>query len=131
MQTNTSLPDVSKTRRSYVARHWDGELSLPLSFWINGLLLSVLVDIAVSQLVFAYRFAGPPTVGVWIGIWALIAFTTLVTIWQLVGIWRSSYKYSGDRPRLWSRLARLAAILGWMKWLRTTWTLILISGGSV
>jgi hypothetical protein len=131
MQTNTSLPDVSKTRRGYMARHWDGELSLPLSFWINGLLLSVLVDIAVSQLAFAYRFTGPPTVGVWIGIWALIAFTTLVTIWQLVGIWRSSYKYSGGRPRLWSRLARLAAILGWMKWFRTTWTLILISGGSV
>jgi hypothetical protein len=52
-------------------------------------------------------------------------------IWQLVGIWRSSYKYSGGRARLWGRLARLAAILGWMKWFRTTWTLILISGGSV
>jgi hypothetical protein len=131
MQANTSSPDAPKKQRGYILRHWNGELSLPLSFWVNGVLLEVLFDIAVLNFIFSLRFAGPLTDGMWISIWAVIVVTTVVTVWQLVGIWRSSYQYLGRRQRSWSRLARLAVIVGWLKWLRTTWTLILGAGGSV
>lgn len=35
-------------RRSYLARHWRGELSLPVSYWVNGCLVSVLI-LAIVQ----------------------------------------------------------------------------------
>src|SRR6516225_6094339 len=34
--------------KSYIARHWRGELSLPRSYWINGVLLNIGLQFAIG-----------------------------------------------------------------------------------
>ena len=36
--------------RSYVGRHWHGELSLPVSFFVNGVLGNVLVTVLLTPI---------------------------------------------------------------------------------
>ncbi len=96
---------------SYCVRHWRGELSLAVSFWINGNLPSL----ALITLVFAltqtdivnqaprWFSAG----GVFF--WCLLA---VITVWQLVGVWRSAGNYlAGGQPKYWGRLAQAMVIL--------------------
>jgi hypothetical protein len=130
MQSNGPLPGLPEKQGRYLTRHWRGELKLWLSFWINGVLLSLLVDLALIELMFARFVAGPPNAYGWVSMLALTFAITIVTVWQLVGIWRSSQRHSaGGRP-LWGRLARIAVIIAWVKWLRTAWALIFLAGRS-
>jgi hypothetical protein len=95
-----------------MARHWHGELSLPQSYWVNGVLLLLPFNIyfriagAVaktdpphSPLAYLYLFTIP----------ALIALP--LQIWAGVGVWRSA----GVRFRLgkkgWSVVARIVVIV--------------------
>lgn len=97
---------------SYSARHWRGALSLPVSFWVNGNVLSValvaLVMVvastdAASEMPRWFSAAG---VGYWL-------FLVVLTVWQLVGIWRSAGHYLLQaKPRCWGRLARAMVVLG-------------------
>ena len=32
---------------TYVGRHWNGDLSLPISFWLNGVVLNIVIGILV------------------------------------------------------------------------------------
>jgi GYF domain 2 len=103
----------SKTRRdSYCARHWRGELSLPISFWINGnfislalvaLVMAVAQTDAVNEMPRWFAAAG-------VAYWLLLAF---MTVWQLVGVWRSAGKYlAAGKSKCWGRLALAMVVLG-------------------
>jgi hypothetical protein len=99
-------------RVSYCARHWRGMLSLPVSFWINGNVISVaLVGLvmavastdAVSEMPRWFSAAG---VAYWL-------FFTVLTLWQLVGIWRSAGNYLWQgKSQCWGRLAQAMVIVG-------------------
>jgi hypothetical protein len=128
MQPDGPLPGLPGKQGGYLARHWRGELKLPLSFWVNGVLLNLLVDLALLELIFARHPAGPPNAYGWFAMLALMVSMTIVTVWQLVGIWRSAQRHSARGRPLWGRLARVAVIIGWVKWFRTAWTLILLAG---
>lgn len=101
--------------RSYFSKHWKGDLSLPISFWVNGF----LVTVALAEVVFVVPWnsfvSKFPKSCSWviIALWLLIAATT---IWQLVGIWRAAQTYlSQGGSRLWGTAARIAVILGLVK----------------
>ena len=88
------IPNTTNARppETYFVRHWRGELSLALSFWVNGGLvagISMGMSLAVPL---------SATVGVVINITLV-----LVSVWSVIGIWRAAALYSG--PRLWSMLA--------------------------
>jgi hypothetical protein len=99
-------------RASYCARHWRGMLSLPVSFWINGnvisvalagLVMAVASTDAVSEMPRWFSAAG---VAYWL-------FLTVLTLWQLVGIWRSAGNYLWQgKSRCWGRLAQAMVIVG-------------------
>lgn len=98
--------------QSWVARHWRGELSLAVSFWINNLLLPIPLGLGIGAL------------GVWItltgdglrsgAIALLVAWPLLLLLssWCVVGCWRAAraYRASGGGV-LWSGGAQLLLAL--------------------
>jgi hypothetical protein len=97
-------------RGNFVARHWRGDLSLPISFWIDGVAFGLVWRLLLYSLL-SYQ----PMVGLRSGTWTIlgVAFSgivaTILTLWTVVGIWRSSRAYDG--PAVWPMLARIAAVL--------------------
>jgi len=103
---------VHRPRRSnYFARHWRGELSLGVTYWINGALAGFLVFIAgeilaASFSAFRINYSAPL---LWCAFWVLCC---AVTLWQAVGIWRSAKRHIETTQRtFWGRAAQVVAIL--------------------
>ena len=109
-----TLPGVANysTSRNYLVRHWRGELSLPVAFWVNGLLFKILFTIAT-----ALFFAFLPLIGMSTTIAAVIVglllLALLLWVWQGVGVWRSAthHKDRGGRA-FWAGLAQIMVVLG-------------------
>ena len=102
--------------RSYIGRHWHGQLSLPISYWLNGFLLTSLLAILLSILIESIFVDGFVVKSPKVFSISVIAFWTLiglVTVWQLVGIWRSANNYNvHEKPKVWGYLAKLGVVLG-------------------
>jgi hypothetical protein len=95
----------------YIARHWRGELSLPVSYWINNTLLSLgLVALLTGAPWREFVDKSPRLYSAAIAaIWSLLA---VITIWQVVGTWRSANAYvKARRQRLWGMFAKIALII--------------------
>lgn len=98
---------------NYFARHWRGELSLPKSYWVNGVVFGLIVGVAVVSVGFGVNRSGEAQPVVWfatlIGTWVVIA---LFTMWQTVGVWRSATRYKAAGNRFWGGLAKTVTVLG-------------------
>jgi hypothetical protein len=103
----------TRRRKNYFARHWRGELSLPVSFWINGILagiatLSVNVGINASMDLkddFQPGIALASELLIW-------TMTSAIAVWQLVGVWRSATNYRKSLKIFWGVVAKVWVILG-------------------
>ena len=109
-----SAPSTSSgaRRRSYFVRHWRGELSLPVSYWVNfvlGGLAGFAVGAGASAVTVDMR---DPRLVLAIGL-AIIAFGLSLPVWQIVGVWRSAghHRARGGR-RFWAVTARVLMALG-------------------
>jgi hypothetical protein len=99
--------------KSYIARHWRGELSLPRSYWINGVLLNIGFQFATRIIAVIELDVVHSNIALGIALGAILFFWFLiVSPWQLVGLWRSSKYYFGWQ--VWSGLVQLQVILGWI-----------------
>lgn len=94
--------------KSYIARHWRGDLSLARSYWLNGIVLSAVAVIALRIVLESIRTANKEARLI-VALAVLIAFYVLC-VWQFVGIWRSAT----PRYSLWGTLAKFCVILGWL-----------------
>ena len=91
---------TSKKNKNYFMKFFDGELSLPHSYWLVGVLYSIGVALLVTM--FSIMMSLPSkTDNVLLLPWVI--FTS-------IGIWRSSDNYKG--PKFWSILAKIAVVLG-------------------
>jgi hypothetical protein len=103
----------SKPHRGfYILRHWRGELPLPVSYWLNGVVVSAVFAMAIKITpwdTFVSRSPKLYSIAA-IALWILLA---IATTWQLVGIWRSSKNYLRQgKSRFWGNLAKIAVALG-------------------
>jgi hypothetical protein len=90
----------------YISRHWRGELSLPVSYWINGFLLSItLYVLSASALA-----ASPWQLQVF-GASLGIVCIPFIAVWHLIGTYRSAKLRAG----FWPRMARLSVGFGWLR----------------
>lgn len=98
-------------RRNYLRRHWDGDLSLPITYWVNGVGSTMLV-IGLGALATGLDWTDAPRMSA--GVVALvIAFAMVATVWQLVGVWRSADKHVGRGGlQVWATLAKVAVVMG-------------------
>jgi len=115
----------------YWLRHWRGELSLTVSFWINIVALNLLVlgfidpflnpapvidltlSVVPSNAPLGFLFPEDPIPAIRIMvIWAVFKLAILYP-WQFVGLMRSCNRYVvGSNKTFWARTAQLLAVIG-------------------
>lgn len=98
---------------AYALRHWRGEQSLAWSYWVNNVVLSVPLGLAVTGLMAWIAHVGEDlqsgAVALLIG-WPLLL---AVDTWCTVGTWRAAREYRRiGGSALWTFLARLSLALG-------------------
>lgn len=102
--------------RNFLVKHWRGDYSLGVSYWVIGSLLTVIV-VAVTTAIgssSALRELGPRASGT--AILAFYGFVVTLTLWQLVGIWRSADKHSQRGGKaFWASLAKVMVVLGLLR----------------
>jgi hypothetical protein len=112
------MGDISERRAdsaNYIVGHWRGHLSLPISYWVNGWLLSIGYIVGAAFIVY-HR---DPSITYAIGWLIVIALGFALQIWQLIGLWRSARKHTerGGRP-IWAYMAKCSVVFGWLSFAR-------------
>ena len=96
---------------SYFLRHWRGELSLGVSFWVNTLLGAIAL-VAIGAVLgewVAQSQSNYSVAALWVTIW-LCAIGVL--LWQAVGVWRSAaHHVTATGKQLWSGCAKAVVIV--------------------
>ena len=90
---------ISKNDNFFV-RFWNGDLSLPMSYWGVGVGIGIIFGFLV----------GAFTISVGMSEDAMWGFLIPFQIYTVVGIWRSADRYKG--PKFWAILAKIAVIIG-------------------
>src|SRR5262245_53004686 len=104
-----------KSTSSYLARHWRGDLSLPKSFWINGILILGILIFASWYVLLPLSLLLEKAIPLFKGndfIWFFgdIATYIIIYVWAVVGVGRSAKKYEGSV--ILGILARVAILFG-------------------
>jgi hypothetical protein len=111
-----TLREATVARRgifsNYLLRHWRGELSLPMSFWFNLIVLPLPLGFALGALSTWVSLLGEQMRSgsiAWLLIWPLVlAFD----VWCLVGAWRAAVLHVERGGRwLWAALARVVVAI--------------------
>ena len=104
--------DEKHRHKNYLRRHWAGHLSLPISYWVNGALLSALILAAVEYLIARLAHEGGSLKGIAIVALVYLAFSALLWVWSSVGTWRSAYwhRRRGGTPG-WGFAARTMIVI--------------------
>jgi hypothetical protein len=110
-------PQAGARRLRYIVRHWRGDLSLGISYWINGVLLSTIV--AVPAVIMASADITEYPRLILAGFASLFLLGILLSVWQYVGIWRSAGRSMRVlRRRLkwlsWAGLARVVTSVSFL-----------------
>ena len=96
---------------NYFVRHWRGDLSLGVSYWVNGFLATVLVLLMAGS-VSLFRDSMDLKL---IALLTLLLYLggILATVWQWVGIWRSAsnHVWRGGKA-VWATLTKAAVVIG-------------------
>lgn len=110
----------------YIKQHWNGELSLARSYWLNSVLLSnVAIVIAAfilglvwGMIIGALGMQYPPS-----KFWDLCgAFVAIpFAVWSVVGTWRSAEKYKTEKGGVmnWGGVAQVCMALGVLRFVLT------------
>jgi hypothetical protein len=100
-------------RGNYFARHWRGQLPLPVSYWLNTVLGTTAFTIGVEIFIKSTGLGDDfnPTVALIVVIMSWAA-TLAFSIWQTVGTFRSAAKYKIARPgSYWGGIAQFLLII--------------------
>jgi hypothetical protein len=97
--TDPITRDTSR-KGNYLSRHWRGQLSLAVAFWVNYIVLSVIFFVTGNILALneADDGVGIPFLMIWLPI----------IIWQCVGTWRSA----GNRGGFWGVAVKGCVAIG-------------------
>lgn len=99
--------------RNYIVRHWLGHLPLPISYWVNGVVVPFAfafgVQAALTQL------ARTEIALHWLMALDLLylVFSAALWLWSIVGIWRSAgYHEERGGSAGWANAARAMVVIG-------------------
>lgn len=95
-----------------IRKHWSGNISLPISYWVVGVLVSNALIFGLHSLsTYLQNIAPNLTIYAWIALIFVIC-TWTVFAWTITGIWRSAINYKKKQDsRLWGNLAQISAVL--------------------
>jgi hypothetical protein len=109
-------PSKETKYRNFVAQNWRGEYPLWVSYWIIGLLTNVFA-VAVASVVGAFTAESYHPFGVLAFLLMLWSSIAALSVWHLVGIWRSAQRRIAERAAAgkrapWAGLAKIMVCLG-------------------
>ena len=117
---STFLSEINKPKNRsslFLLRHWRGELSLPVSYWVVSIISWIfvwIVGLLSSGIKDSLKYFDP--LAIWltfVGTWTAIA---AIGIWQAVGLYRASKKYQKryrfNKKYIYGTLGKVAAVLG-------------------
>ena len=99
--------------KKFVVKHWNGEFSLPISYWAIGTVLGTALILSTSFLVGmldtispSITYTGWLVILMYLVIWA-------VMLWIYVGVWKSSSNYvAAGKSKIWGGLAKVGVVFG-------------------
>ena len=94
-------------RGNYFMRHWRGQMSLRVSYWVNSFLLGNLAPVALVTALASLEAGNESSLRVNAGLsLAAVAVLTCLNVWSAVGVLRSATNHPERGGRLlWSLLA--------------------------
>jgi hypothetical protein len=99
--------------RNYLMRHWRGELSLPVSYWLNGILGGIVLSVVVFAIgLMTHRDGEARPLAWFLSLGLIWLLCILMTVWQTVGVWRSASRYQQQPKYFWGGLAKGLSVLG-------------------
>ena len=111
----SQLPTPPAKRTNYFVRHWRGELPLATSYWVNGFLAGILSFAGVAFFTGILGQIQTNYVSLLVGL-AMWTIVWAITLWQLVGIWRSASRPGANgKVSRWAGLAKVAVVLGLLR----------------
>jgi len=106
--------NLCQKKRSYFIRHWKGELSLAVSYWINIFLFSIAIRFGLIALA-SYIDEAQLYIRLLFFVY-FISFASFIFIiypWQIIGTWRSANSHiKRTQKYLWAGLTKVAIVLG-------------------
>lgn len=108
---------------NFIQKHWNGEFSLGISYWIFGSLFGIGFSFALLVLFefLVVPFFNRPTIGLVLILLALLVITLVFVVWQLVGIWKSANRHRLETGRsFWATVAQIMVIFGFLSLLGYT-----------
>lgn len=97
----------------YIQDHWAGRMPLWKSYWVNAVLLSMVAGgILGGAAGFILALSGTEVpMEAWDVLSGWVALP--ITVWGMVGTWRSAVAYQAARPgRFWGIVAQVVIVLG-------------------
>lgn len=103
---------ASAADENYVVRHWRGHLSLPVSYWVNAVLIPGLYTVAGTVLFDPLEDSDLPLSAVAFALLLYLAIGAALWTWSMVGVWRSAgfHGSRGGSP-VWATIARAVVVL--------------------
>ncbi|NQT29292.1 MAG: hypothetical protein HQ596_01845 [Candidatus Saganbacteria bacterium] len=96
----------------YIKKHWRGELSLAVSFWVNLCLLNCVIIFVGKLLSYGEVIKNPVNAARFVLIHAVFALL-IVYPWQIVGLWRACNQYiKTNGKRFWANAAQVIVVIG-------------------
>ena len=105
----------------YLKQHWQGKLFLPIAFWLNFVLLGIVLD-SLEHFIFPpylqSEFAVTTAVIVFVIVVRVIIYT-----WQVVGVLRACEQYIANSiDRSWAIAAQVTVVLSFIAILSATFS---------
>jgi hypothetical protein len=114
VQAAADVLDTPGSRDNYIVRHWRGDLSLSVSYWINNFLATIAVSFLIQKLGSSISISDSPLIFATIRTLVLVV-AIAISIWQLVGVWRSAGKHRArGGGGFWAGVVRFAVITGFL-----------------
>ena len=116
-----ATPTQPKRGWNFISNHWRGLYSLGTSYWLFGFIASIIsaIGVLVIQSLFATDDGYQPVL-IFFTLMCIWLFVGILTLWQLVGVWRSANR-NHEQNRLvgrrasWSGVAKFMVIIGLLR----------------
>jgi len=99
--------------KNYIIKHWEGGFSLRYSFWVNSVLIPIMIYIPLMGLLFSPGPDGIPRAS-FIGL-AFFSFVAgALSVWVNIGLWKccNTVRETAGKPKFWANVVQWLIMIG-------------------